>query len=50
MLSHFMHFQQAFSLLTVLHLTVTETLMFASIMEDKLEDNKSYMECFLIFF
>lgn len=31
-------------------LSVTKTVIFASIMEDKLKDNKSYMECFLIFF
>lgn len=31
-------------------LIVTKTLIFASIMEDKLEDNKNYMECFLILF
>lgn len=49
MLFHFMHFQQASSFLSCSFLTVTKTLIFASVMEDKLENNKNYMECFLIF-
>lgn len=43
MLFHFTHFLKVFSLLVVLcsFLTVTKTLIIASIMEDKLVDNKS---------
>lgn len=50
MLFHFIQFQQGYSLLTVVSLLiVAKTSIFASVMEDKLENKKSYMECFLIF-